>query len=126
MTKLTEHFHAGSALLGEEEEFFYCRDTITVGASQSLYANTVLGKVTASGQFLALDPAGADGTESADGVLIYPVSTGAGQTAKAAAWVRGPCTLRGSDLVWPTGITAPQKATAIAALLVLGIKVTAD
>jgi hypothetical protein len=126
MTKLTENFHAGSALLGEEEEFFYCRDTITVGASQSLHANTVIGKVTASGQFLALNPAGADGTEDAAGVLIYPVSTGAGQTAEVAAWVRGPCTLRGSDLVWAAGITDPQKATAIAALLVLGIKVTAD
>lgn len=75
-----------------------------------------------AGQWKGHDPDATDGAEVAAGVVIYPVTTGSGETKKAAAWVRGPMELRGVDLVWPhTGISAGEKAAAIAQLATLGI-----
>lgn len=72
-------------------------------------------------QYKVIDPAATDGVQHAAAVAIYPVTTGAAATAKISAWVRGPCQLRAIDLVWPGGITDPQKGTAITELAAVGI-----
>ena len=71
-------------------------------------------------QWKILAPAAADGTEIAAGILFDAVTTDGVSTKKATAVVRH-AEVRESDLSWPGGITAIQKATAIEQLLRQGI-----
>lgn len=103
-------------------QFNYCRDQIIIasGANQ-VTVLTVLGKVTATGKYVPLAPASADGSEAAAGIMFSDVdATTADQ--KAVALVRGPSVISPDSLVWPAGITVGEKATAISELLALGIK----
>ncbi|UQR66210.1 head decoration protein [Bradyrhizobium sp. C-145] len=96
------------------------RDNITIGASQTIVPGTVLGMVTADGSYLGFTTGAADGSQNAAAIAIYGVTTGAGETAKIAAITRD-AEVNGNILTWPAGITALQKATAIAALAANGI-----
>jgi hypothetical protein len=62
--------------------------------------------------YVALNPAGADGSQNAAGIAIYPVVNDGATTTKIAAIVRG-AEVNGKCIEWPAGITAPQKAEAI-------------
>lgn len=95
---------AGGTAFAEGDEF-----TITVG-------------VETPGDYhaVAYDPKGTDGSEKVGGIAIYPAKTGAGETVKVAAIVRG-AEVNGNCLAWPSGITAEQKAAAIADLQAVGI-----
>src|SRR5262245_40743451 len=119
MPVLTETKHAGSCIVSEEEALYSC-DAITIAQSQTILANQVLGQLTAGGQFVVLAPGASDGPQNAAGIAVYPVTTGAGQTAKLAVLARA-CQVRDSDLAWPAGITGPQKTAAVAALAAKGI-----
>jgi len=83
--------------------------SINVGIEQDDYEYSALD-LTKTGDFA-----------KAAGVAVYGAVTGAGETAKIAAIVRGPCEVRGADLTWPAGITAVQKAEAVRQLEALGI-----
>ena len=67
MTTLTETTHPGGFLVWEASRD-YTREVVTIAAGD-LYPGTVLGKVTASGNYAAHDPAAVDGTETAVAVL---------------------------------------------------------
>ena len=72
-----------------------------------------------SGKYVELDPTAGDGSATAAGVLIYDCNaTGADQVA--AAIVRN-AEVASAALVWFSGASAPQKATAIADLAKLGV-----
>lgn len=71
-------------------------------------------------QFKAFDPAATDGAQRAAAILVYPVTTGAGVTMRRAV-IRRLAEVRASDLTWPGGITAAQKAAAIEQLRALNI-----
>ncbi len=73
----------------------------------------VLGKVTASGQYIAHDPAAADGSQTAAAVALYGAVTGAGATAAISAIVRD-SEVNGKTLTYKSGLTAPQIATDLA------------
>lgn len=83
----------------------------TVASGEDLPERTPLGQVTASGKFIAWDPAAVDGSEVALRLSLYAVDATAAD--KAAQMITG-----GSfnpDLVnWPVGATAAQKLTAFA------------
>lgn len=96
------------------------RETVVVAQNQTLAAGTVLGKVTASGQYVILAPAAADGSQTAAGISLNKVTTGAGQTAEAAILARL-ATVNLGELVWPGGITTPQRTAAIAQLAAINI-----
>jgi len=119
MVKLVESTHASAALVGEAENF-YCRESIKIAPNTTIEACTVLGQVTVGGAYTGLAPGAADGSQTASAVAIYGISTGA-NGGEIAAWVRGPVSLRRSDIVWSQpGITEPQKTTALTALEALG------
>lgn len=82
---------------------------------------TVMGEITATGKLTQLAPAAADGSEVAVAVLYRDcAAAGADQTCT----VNDAMTIyRGDLLVWPVGITDPQKAVAIKQLHSAGQKV---
>lgn len=72
-------------------------------------------------QYAALNLTKAGDFAKAAGIAVYGVTTDGVTTQKITAIVRGPCEVRLSDLTWPAGITAAQKAEGIRQLEALGI-----
>jgi hypothetical protein len=122
MATLTEGKHAGEFIGERALGDGYHNDAGTLISGQNLAAATVVGLITASSKFTILAPAAADGSQNAAGIMYDAVNATSGDKACVVAR-RGPMMVNGNDLVWPGGITGPQKATAIAQLLALGIKV---
>ena len=114
-TAFQEQIYLGD-LLKYEEENLYSRDTITVAAGQHLVIGTVLGMV--GSKAVALDPAATDGSEKAVGVSINDVTA---TVDTAAVMVSRNVLLSEPYVVWPAGMTVPQKLTAVADLNLLGI-----
>jgi len=97
----------------------WTKDTVIVAASQTLAVGQVVGQVTASGSIVILAPGASDGSQIAVGVMVDPISPIA-STQKGTILARG-AVVDPTKLQWPGGITAPQKATALAQLKALGI-----
>ena len=95
------------------------RENVTVAQGHTLQPGTVLGIVSATGEYAPFAPSATDGTETAAGVLYDAVdSTGGAVTAVAV--VRD-AELNENHLVWPAGITDAQKAAAAASLRGAGL-----
>ena len=110
-------------LKGELQEVpGYTRVAGVVIAGADLATGTVLGKITASGKYTQLAPAGSDGSQTAAGILILDVEGGSSVEEEAAVIVRGPVVVIESKLTWPTGISGGQQATAVTQLQALGIQ----
>lgn len=92
--------------------------TVASGAG-ALTRGTVLA-LNSDDKWVQLAPAAADGTEIARGILAEDVDATAAD-ATAQIYLVGEYRL--ADLVWPGGITDPQKATAIRNLQDRGIVV---
>jgi hypothetical protein len=73
---------------------------------------TVLGQVTASGKYVALNTAASDGSQTAAAVL-YGHADG---TDIPAVVYKRLAEVRADLLVWPAGISGPNKTAALAAL----------
>ena len=84
----------------------------------NLQPNTVLGHNGTD--YVILAPAGSGGAEVASAILGYAVDSA---TAVKSAVLYRFADVNGHDLVWPAGITAPQKVTAISNLALKGIRV---
>ena len=121
MPTLTQAPHLGD-LLKYEAPNLYSREQATVAAGQNLPLGAVVGRVTATGKLAALDPSATDGTEVAAGVLCNAVDATLIDREDAILIARHAIVARGA-LVWPAGITAAQKAAAIAQLVARGILV---
>ena len=96
------------------------RESIVIAENQTLKAGAVLGQVTTGGQYVELNPAASDGSEAAAAILGEAVTTGAGETEARAVVIRD-AEVNSAELIWPTGITAPQQTAAIGELNALGI-----
>lgn len=70
--------------------------------------------------YAALDVASVAGLQNAAAILFAAVTTD-GTTKQQATLVTRDAEVRASDLTWPGGITAAQKAAALAQLAALGI-----
>lgn len=102
------------------------REVVTIAQGQNLLPGAVLGKVTATGKYVAVDPANGsgeggtpDGSQTAVAVLFAAVDT-------TAAEKPGVITARDAEvaahaLAWPAGMTEPQKTAALAQLAAVGI-----
>lgn len=102
------------------------REVVTIAQGQNLLPGAVLGKVTATGKYVAVDPANGsgaggtpDGSQTAVAVLFAAVDT-------TAAEKPGVITARDAEvaahaLAWPAGTTEPQKTAALAQLAAVGI-----
>ena len=122
MTTYTEPGNIRDILLAELT--MISRDRVTIASGASLALGTVLGKVTASGKYKTLAPAASDGTQTAVAVLAEAVDATAAD--KPGMVVTRVAALASAGLVWPGGITDPQKATALAALDARGIVVRTE
>jgi Bacteriophage lambda head decoration protein D len=118
MPMLTEGRHAGGFLVWEASRD-YCREVVTIDAGQ-LEAGTVLGKITATGKYVAHDPAASDGSQTAAAVLWDRADASAGDVP-AIAIVRGPAIVNRHDLVFAGTPTEPEITAAHAALAAAGI-----
>ncbi|GIX10367.1 head decoration protein [Elioraea sp.] len=111
------------AFIASEANGTRSRDPILVAqGTGTVPPGTVLGRITASGQYAPLDPGGADGTEVAAGVLFDAVTRNASAAVRGVGVVRD-AELTGFELVWPGGITEPERAAAIAQLEQRGLVV---
>jgi hypothetical protein len=118
MPELQEGQHAGEFIVSEGNGTI-SRETITVLSGEILKAGAVLGKVTLSGKYQALDPAAMDGSQAAAAVLYDAVDASAGD-ADGVGILRL-AEVHTDELVWPDGITAGEKTTAIGELAALTI-----
>lgn len=127
MPGLTESTRISDVLFFEEgEEINYVRDVITVASGTVASAiGQVLGKVTATGKYLQVAPAGADGSQIAAAVLLKGFTATLGADTQFVAVVRGPAAVKDTGLVMTAAMTAPQIATAKQQLTAAGIKVQA-
>jgi hypothetical protein len=100
-----------------EESNDYSRQKVTVLDGQSLALLEVVAKV--DGKMVALDPAAEDGSEAAAGIMIGAVD--ASLADKPGVAIVREAMIASANLVWPDGITAGEKAIAIAELEALGI-----
>jgi hypothetical protein len=119
MTALTETFHDGEFLLSEAPGAL-SRDEITVKSGENLVAGAVLGKITATGKYVAYDNTGSAGEQAAAGILLNAVDASDADTKGVI--VNTLAEVKGDALDWgdndSTGITAGE-----ADLLALKIKV---
>jgi hypothetical protein len=95
------------------------------GAAVTFEIGTVLGKVTASGKLVPLAPGASDGSQTVAALLGDRVTVAAGAEAVKLT-VDRMAILRDSQVVWPAGITGPQKTTAIGQLASLHILIRED
>lgn len=120
MPTLTETTHPGGFLVWEAFRD-YTREVVTI-ATGDLAPGTVLGKITASSDYAAHDPAATDGTETAVAIL-WGHADATADPVSAVALVRGPALVNRHDLVFAGTPTEPEIAAAHAALLEAGILV---
>ena len=121
MSALTQPKNLGD-LLKYEAPNLYSREQGIVAATQNLPLGTVVGRETATAKLKALDPAATDGSETAIGVLGTDIDATLADRPDAILIARHAIVARGA-VVWPSDITAPQQAAAIAQLAALGILV---
>ena len=122
MTTLTEGMHEGEFIGELAMGIGYHVDAVTVLNGQNLVAGAVVGKVTASGKYVAYDNAGTDdGRRTVAGILVAAANASGGDVA-GKVLVRGPAIVNKNDLTWAAGIDASEKGAAITAMLGLGIK----
>lgn len=103
------------------EQALYSRDNAILITGQNLKVGTVLGQITASGKFTILAPGASDGSQVAAGVLLVDTDATAADV-KTVIGARD-AVVPDNKLIWPGGISGPQKTTAIGQLKSLGILV---
>ncbi len=111
-------------LLKYEAPNLYSRDLATVAAGQQLSLGTVVGLESATNKLHALDPTATDGTEIAIGVLATDVDATLIDVDDALLIARH-AIVASAAIIWPAGISAAEKATAISQLKTLGVLVRA-
>lgn len=123
MATLTEGKHTAEFIGELAMGVGYHVDNITVLSGQNLVAGAVLGKVTASGKYVAYDNAGTDdGRRTAAGILFAKADASSGDVVGQAV-LRGPAIVNKNDLTWAAGVDATEQAAALAQLLAsTGIK----
>ncbi len=94
------------------------RETVTFAQGQFVSACTVLGLVTATGKYVPLNPAGADGSQTAAGVSYDNVD--ATLADRRAVITARDTEVNSSDLAWGAA-TPAQIAAAKVQLAALGI-----
>ena len=120
MPVLNEQNYLGDWLKFEADNL-YSRDEVTVVSGQNLTTGTVVGVITASGKVTQLAPGASDGSQNAAGALLLDVDASAAD--KPGVIIARHAICSDKKIVWPGGITGPQKTAAIAQLKALGILV---
>lgn len=120
MPALNEALNLGDLLKYEDDCLNYSREQVTVAAGQNLELGAVVGRITATGKIARLDPAATDGTETPAGILLGACDATLIDRDDGLLLARHGI-VASHAVIWPAGITAPEKTAAIAALEVRGI-----
>ncbi|MFT8897091.1 MAG: head decoration protein [Acetobacter sp.] len=64
-------------------------ENVTIGASQTIVRGTVLGKVTATGAYIACVKTATDGSQTPAAIAVDAVTTAAGATATGPVYLMG-------------------------------------
>lgn len=106
-------------------EHGYCREkyTVNLAADTDLVIGDLLGKVTASGKYVLVDPTAVDGSEVVAGVVLENKSVLATTDTEVVTMVRGNAIIADNAIVYTNTFDANQKAQAIAEIESLGIVV---
>jgi len=104
---------ANASFILSEANGTLSRETVIIDTG-NLAAGTVLGRVTATGKYVQHAPGASNGSEHAVAVLYAATDATAGD-AKAVVIIRD-AEVADNALTWATGITGPQKNTALARL----------
>lgn len=121
MTALTETFHAGGFLVSEANGF-RSRDQVTFLSGEDVLAGQVVGKITATGKYVAWDPAASaesDGSTTPVGFAFADVDATAGDTLGVV--ILRDAEFNTNEIVWPSGAQQSEKTTALATLKTLGL-----
>ena len=110
MPVMTEGQNTGEFIVSEGNGTI-SRETVTILNGRTLEAGAILGKVTASGKYREIDPVATSGAEVAVAVLFDAVDASGGDAPGII--VSRLAEVHGGEVVWPSGITDPQKQTAI-------------
>lgn len=120
MPALNEPLNLGDLIKYEEDSLNYSRDQVTVESGQNLELGAVVGRVTATGKVKRFDPNATDGADLPAGILLGACNATLIERDDALLLARH-AVVTTHAVVWPTGITAEQKAAATAALEARGI-----
>jgi Bacteriophage lambda head decoration protein D len=97
---------------------------IADGSTDFIVGDTFLVTVAAgSGKATQLAPAALDGSQNAAGVLIEDVDAATVSADKGTTMIARFAIVSDNGLVWPAGISAPNKAAAVSQLQAAGILV---
>ncbi|NOR64557.1 MAG: head decoration protein [Candidatus Scalindua sp.] len=117
---LTEGQHAGEFIVSEANGS-RSRDKITVLMGEVLVAGAVLGKVTASGKYIARVAAAVDGSEVAAAILFDAVDATAADV-DVVTLIRD-AEVNGGEIAWEAAIAGPDLVSGIAELATVGVVV---
>lgn len=117
MAAKTEAPRTADFLLSAANGTYSLEDIIVSGGTYE--TGTVLGQVTSTGKYVILAPAADDGSQNAAAVLWSRTDASA-RDVIAFGIVRA-AEVKSAILIWPAGISGPQKTAAIDQLNALGI-----
>ena len=123
-TAPTQGRHPSSFIIYEGSGNF-SRESLMVAPNQTLAAGQVVsmtvGHESGLNEVTALDPGGTDGSQIAAGVVVHLVNLS--PTTQKATILAHRAEVRGSELIWPVGISRVQQAAAVKQLEAVGILV---
>jgi len=123
MATLTK-IQSNASFIVSESNGYRSRDdvTVTVPASTTYAAGTILGKITASGKYVRHAAGATDGSEDEAGVLYETLAntTGSGVDNASVSMARD-AEVNGSELTYEVGADAAQITASNLALKALGI-----
>jgi len=120
---LLETAIVASDWLKYEADSYFSRETVTIASGAgALKSGTVLATITASGKYTVAAASGSDGTQTAVGVLLFPVDATSGD--KSAVIIRRHAIVSHNGLIWGSTINdATKRGAASAQLKTAGILV---
>ncbi|WP_455480098.1 head decoration protein [Bartonella sp. B23] len=89
-------------------------EEVTFASGAEIVAGTVMGKVTATGNYVPLNLEAEDGSQVPAGISYANVD--ATKEEQRAVITARLSTVKASELIWPSSITAEQKKAAIQSL----------
>jgi hypothetical protein len=123
MATLTK-IQSNASFIVSESNGYRSRDdvTVTVPATTTYAAGTILGKITASGKYVRHAAGATDGSENEAGVLYETLvnTTGSGVDNASVSMARD-AEVNGSELTYEVGADAAQITASNLALKALGI-----
>ena len=125
MAILTEGPRKAEFMISEAESY-RSRDevTVTVPANTTYEAGTVMGAITASGNFVRHDAGAANGSQNEAGILFQNlVNDTAAPVDMTSTVIARAAQVKAADLIYEDGADAAQETATNAALSALGIVV---